>query len=525
MRALASHVAITAAPAGAGKTYSRCACFVPFYAIPNGLLHISNFPVNFEALERFCERRRICRAADVRRRVLVIPSDELKAWEAGRSGPWVYLSVGRPARGRWIGDDHPHLLTADGSAVNLGRFHVALDEAHRFVGSLGSASAMELQAQRLNLREWQAFVGEVRHRHGRIEFLTQDESKLHSTIVREAGSIIRLVNADSIRDPAFGILLSDWFELLTALTGEVQNFVIETEYVKTGRRVSKKDANTTRWKMRPELFALYDSFSAPLGERQNTVDVRRRVDIVRAFVRNNWMMVGSRVAFVACLAAFVFGGGVQWLIVEGTQKVVAATVATPPKVNDGQATASAAAGQTAAKPAPRGVYPGAHLPARPEPVAPDLATRSSKFAFSSPTSTTTRTLSFAGGTSFSLAAANLSRFRPSETSGTLGAHDPEGGIYTMGDGRSSTTLASSSSSSRDSRARSDALRAPSGGAGGSGVPLGGQKSFRPAQPAAGVVSSAIVSTSESLSTGGPDPPPAKPPVKPKSAALSWTGYE
>lgn len=319
-RKLSSVSALTVAPAGSGKTYARCACYITSYLLrQRGRRLICNYPINFKGLIEYCERRGISNESVIRDCIIIIPERILELWQAADSGPWDYLSPKRVGRGAgWLGDDYPHLVDDEGSLALGAGWHLALDEAHRFVGALGEHSFMDYRLGKDNIMMWQRFVGEIRHRRGSIEFLTQADLKIHASVRAECGSVIRLQNSDALNDPLFSIPLSEWFALWYAFTGKVIAWVYESEYIRQGKR--ERLSVRRRWRLDSELFAVYDSFSAPLGESHVASDLPlERWECLRAFISVYAGNIASRLVMVVggilllCAVPALFGRFVESL--------------------------------------------------------------------------------------------------------------------------------------------------------------------------------------------------------------------
>lgn len=327
-RKTTSVVTLTEAVAGSGKTYCRCICYILFYLLltrPRRRL-ICNYPVNMEALIAYAERKGIATREEVLDQVRLIPEPVLLSWQNCSSGPWEYLAPSpRSSRSPWIGFDYPDLVGGDGYLDLRDNWHLALDEAHRYIGAKGERVLIPREASEMNLTEWQRYLGEIRHRRGTIEFLTQDRHKMHDIAIMETGTYITMLNADSMTDPFFRIPLSEWFAFLSALTGRPMSWAYERQYL--GRRKTKKADYSATWLFRPELFDLYNSYSAPLGEREvASKSIASRADVLGTFARvYGWRVVGLIVVFCVALGWFLSGQPIQ-LLFKGvgyvTQKAV-----------------------------------------------------------------------------------------------------------------------------------------------------------------------------------------------------------
>ena len=86
-----SVIMVTSAPAGSGKTYVRCARFIPVFFRDGGVKHISNFPIKREAMRAFLDRKGYLPGAEFDNRVVELTRGLLNDWEHERGGPWEYF--------------------------------------------------------------------------------------------------------------------------------------------------------------------------------------------------------------------------------------------------------------------------------------------------------------------------------------------------------------------------------------------------------------------------------------------------
>jgi len=266
----------TGAP-GTGKTYSRCARFLWDYWLPNEKgVHWSNFPV---VIEKF-----LTKYPDAEKRIKIIPKDVLDSWAAGESGPWDYF----------------HDKDISGA-------HIAIDEIHNYMRKTGKGVVALT-------RKWELWLGEIRHRGCTVEFLSQDPQKVNKCVEQHAAVRILLVNSDDRRDPLFGILLGDIYQLKAAFVGEYETTIWQSEE----RRINGKwvRADMSRFTLEPRYFVLYDSFNTPqsggvkANGKQYEFQKRGRVGCVRWFLWRNWWRLLTRFALVAVVLWFLIGGGI-----------------------------------------------------------------------------------------------------------------------------------------------------------------------------------------------------------------------
>ena len=277
----ATIISTTGAP-GTGKSYSRCARFLYDVWLPeDGGVHWSNFPVNFEAFEK--------KFPYVRERVKIIPAEELAEWAKGEGrGPWDFFT------GDMLRDSH-----------------VAIDECHLYVKRKGKGC-------QINAERWSKWLGDIRHHHCSVEFLSQDPLKVNGCIEYHSTMRIQLVNSEDRRDPLFNILLGDWYELRASLGREYETVIWQTE---ERRILSKwKHAGMNRFTLDPLYFPLYNSYNntqaktteeaeAPPPAKLREFQKRSIPGLWFWFARRNAWRLFSRAA-CACLVFWLcFMGG------------------------------------------------------------------------------------------------------------------------------------------------------------------------------------------------------------------------
>lgn len=274
----ATVVFTTGAP-GTGKTYSRCARFLWDYWLPETKgVHWSNFPVK---LEKFLPKY-----PDAADRIRFIPKEELDRWANYESGPWEFFK-----------------------GIDLQDSHVAIDECHNFIRKTGEGC-------KKNAELWQKWLGEIRHVGCKIEFLSQDPHKVNQCIEIHSAVRIQLINSEDRRDPLFGILLGDWYELRGKFVGLYETTIWQIEE----RRIAGKwkQSHSEKFTLQPFYFDLYDSFNTPHGGdkkasgQQRQCEKRGWAGLLGWFGRRNAFRIGSRLAIVALFAWACFGGGIQW---------------------------------------------------------------------------------------------------------------------------------------------------------------------------------------------------------------------
>lgn len=293
-------ITLTTGASGSGKSYARCAVFLVDDFLVNEDGHVwTNFPIGpvpsdhtfppqFEG-ETFIDRiaetvaeKRGCHPDDVRERLHVIPADVLKSWIEMESGPWDYFAD----------------KDIDGA-------HIALDEIHNYYAQ-GSLRAWK--------KQWQAWLGEVRHQGASAELLTQSPGKVAREAMNEIEVRYLFTNSATNRDPIFKILIGDWYELragILRLPYRVRCWVSEQKN-HDGKWVTQLRSN---FPVDRAYYRYYDSFSRPQkGGSKGKAQVRPHQKYGPArllawfFFRNMGQFLPRAIGIVA-LAWLTIGGG------------------------------------------------------------------------------------------------------------------------------------------------------------------------------------------------------------------------
>jgi hypothetical protein len=302
----------TSAPAGTGKTAMRGARFTAEWLLPHTQLTLyTNFPLNVEAIADYV----IQRHPDMVRsrlidRIKFIPSDVLKSWSLGESGIEDYFGN-----------------------IDLDGCRVAIDEVHTYVNA---------QTPGKIVQQWKTFLGTLRHRGCEFECLSQNESKVHKAIKDEAGERRCLFNSENKSDFLFGIKMEDWYELRAKLTGRYQPWIFETIHVEVLGKWREDENRRAVYQLRPELFPLFDSYSAPhQGGNKAKGKVREYqqrsfAGLLLWFMRRNFFRVAIRCLVALTVAWLCFGGGmvssINWFLasMERTKPAAAVSTSSPP---------------------------------------------------------------------------------------------------------------------------------------------------------------------------------------------------
>jgi hypothetical protein len=301
---LRSVITITTAPPGGGKSYVRCARYlVDEYLVETDGRVITNFPIGlvpphhpfppaFEG-ERFIDRiaaavakKKKCSPEQVADRIELIPDHVLKTWADQESGPW-----------DWFAE-----ADIDGA-------HIAIDEIHVYCGRFSKRPIKD---------KWAKWLGEIRHRGATVELITQHEDKIARELLVDIGAKLQVVKKDDEREPFFGILMGDWYELRAKfLTGRYTSCVAEIE----SRDVAGewKQNRVRRWWMDPDYFRFYDSHNAPhsgngAGASSQKKEFQRRswYGLLLWFLLRNFEPLFLRGLGVAAIVWACSFGGVQW---------------------------------------------------------------------------------------------------------------------------------------------------------------------------------------------------------------------
>lgn len=293
MSRLEAVVCYTVGEPGSGKTYRRCAVFLGDQFLPNTTGHVfTNYPIHLDAMAEHASAMSKGRQTpdQIRDRIHIIPQEVLTRWRLQVSGPWDFFK---------------HFDTK--GAI------IAIDEIHNYCPAEGCKTQ----------KQWEAWLGEVRHMGAQCEFLTQDPGKCHKLIERHTG-IRRRIEKDEHRcDPLLKIPMKCWYELIASWTGtyEPKNWEVEQ------RRLMSKwvTRRNIRFRFDPQYYKLYDSFSAPIagGGQAATGQVEYEFQR-RSFLGMHWWFFWQSPGrfFLAFLVACFFAvaltgnGGVmmEWLV-------------------------------------------------------------------------------------------------------------------------------------------------------------------------------------------------------------------
>lgn len=308
---LRSVITLTTSPPGGGKSYIRCAReLVDHFLVETDRRFITNFPIGrvpdhhpfppqYEG-ETFIDRiaaevakKRRCEVAEIRDRIEMIPEHVVKTWVDGTSGPSEYFAN-----------------------RDIQNSHIALDEMHVYAGKFAKTNVRD---------QWAKFLGEIRHRGATIELITQAEDKLAKELINDIGAKLQIVKKDDEREPFFGILMGDWYELRAGfLTGSYTSCVAELEFRdgvdKKGNSVWKLN-RVRRWWMTPDYFRFYDSHNAPhsgkgtgASSELKEFQKRTKLGLLKWFVLRNFEPLAIRLVGTVLVFWLLLGGGFLWAL-------------------------------------------------------------------------------------------------------------------------------------------------------------------------------------------------------------------
>lgn len=205
-----------------------------------------------DRIAEYCEKKYGSPADKTRERIRLLDRESLAKWRTQKvdvlddEGEVIDREISEPSSGPWdmfAGED-------------LTDCYFVLDEAHNFASSHHDKS---------HLQDWQEWCGELRHQKASVHFLTQNLTKLAKTIIDEAGKRYALVpNADEF-GPYVKIRNGMWYELRAKITGKYRASILKYEYQDRGGKKKRDRSKDQIIQRKPEVFALYDSYAAPIA--------------------------------------------------------------------------------------------------------------------------------------------------------------------------------------------------------------------------------------------------------------------
>jgi Zonular occludens toxin (Zot) len=279
----------TSAVSGSGKTAIRCAAYLSRDFLPHTKKVLwTNYPIKIDAMvATVLENNKKLTDQEVRDRINIIPDDVLKSWQRYESTPQEFFEK-----------------------IDLDGCRIAIDEIHNFCNA---------SMPKAVLQSWKEFLGELRHRGCEFECLSQNKSKVHKAIQDEAGLRRYLFNSENKPDPLFSVLMGDWYQLKAKfITNRYNPTIFETEETECqGKWVVTR---TNRYVLEPELFPLYDSYSAPHqgGNKSKGIihpfQEKTKLQLIIWFLRRNILRIFPRLILTIFVLWLCFGGGLSTCI-------------------------------------------------------------------------------------------------------------------------------------------------------------------------------------------------------------------
>ena len=302
-------ITLTTGVPGCGKTYVRAARFiVDHFLLDTDGHYYTNFPLNIDAIINevhsrqkilskfssfFLKKPVIYDKQHYVKRLHIIPDYVLQAWRSHQSGPWEYFF-----------------------SVDLKNAHIAIDEIHNFISKRDDSD-------KDYVKQWDDFLGEIRHRGCTFEGITQDIDQVSSVFTGRCSLRLELIPCEDLRDPYFKILMSDWYNLKAAFTGSFHKTVFEVEKRKNGSGRWKVN-HTRRFLIIPDYFKFYNSYEASLQDKAHGISnsdaplyefqKRTKIGLFFWFIRKNFFNLFFRIILIFLFIWLCFFGGFRYFI-------------------------------------------------------------------------------------------------------------------------------------------------------------------------------------------------------------------
>ena len=302
-------ITLTTGVPGCGKTYVRAARFiVDHFLLDTDGHYYTNFPLNIDEIINevhsrqkilskfssfFLKKSVIHEKEYYQKRLHIIPDYVLQAWRSHQSGPWEYFF-----------------------SVDLKNAHIAIDEIHNFISKRDDSD-------KDYVKQWDDFLGEIRHRGCTFEGITQDIDQVSSVFTGRCSLRLELIPCEDLRDPYFKIIMSDWYNLKAAFTGSFHKTVFEVEKRKNGSGRWKVNY-TRRFLIIPDYFKFYNSYEASLQDKANGItnsdaplyefQKRTKIGLFFWFIRKNFFNLFFRIILILLFIWLCFFGGFRYLI-------------------------------------------------------------------------------------------------------------------------------------------------------------------------------------------------------------------
>jgi len=263
----------TVGAAGTGKSFIRCAKFLVDEWLPyHEGNHISNFPLEVDKIVEYVSKKYKdipdCTEERLYERLQVIPQAVLDSWIRLESGPWDYFK------------DH----SFDGC-------HISIDEIHNFCPA---------SAPKAYLKQWNDWLGEIRHEGATIEFLTQNEAKVSKSIEIESGLRRELTGRADKVNPLTGCPYSVDWNLIARFTGKYR----QKTTITTKRRIGKVWKPDTKYPvivtLDPFYFQFYDSYAAAFQSGKKGKAAEQPYKRLGRFRFWMWYLQRAFIPFIVC---------------------------------------------------------------------------------------------------------------------------------------------------------------------------------------------------------------------------------
>jgi len=298
-----SVIVLTTGQPGSGKSYSRVHWLVTDFLINNIGLYITNLPLKVDDIADYVSGKLGCDSEDVKKRIVVIPKVELDKWYALQHEKKVDLDAMRECNAFPPSEYFEQF--------DLTNAHICIDEFHLYFSKNHPPILREL---------WSIWFAEIRKLGCTFEAVTQDMSLIPREFIGKVGRRIDLIPVSTTRDPFFGILMGDWYELRAGLLGVCEQKISQTEYRKgtsfTGS-VKWVESSTKKFVISPDFYRFYNSYQRNDNEKIGKVITpaeRYGKLIVFWFLRRNFFRLFTRFLLVLLFFWLCFGGGMTFLI-------------------------------------------------------------------------------------------------------------------------------------------------------------------------------------------------------------------
>lgn len=296
-------ISLTTGQPGAGKSYTSTRFLVDDFLQNDIGLYITNIPIIPEVIAAHLSKKTGKPESEYLARMVLIPKEELDAWEGLASVDKTVLRKMRENR------EFPPAIFFD--RYDLTNARIVIDEFHIYFK----------KSHPIQLRDmWNDWFAEIRKLGCTFEALTQDLSQIPKEFIGKVGARVDMIPVSATRDPFLFISMADWYELALGYTNSVDPKISVTEYRKgTSFTGSVKWVKTNSWKysLDPLYFTFYRSLQRNDNLRTgNKIPPHKRYGkrIWIWFVKRNFWALVSRLLIVILFFWLSFGGGLLFLI-------------------------------------------------------------------------------------------------------------------------------------------------------------------------------------------------------------------